>query len=70
MEARDDDDTLVTASEAARFFNPPLTPARVRQLVDRGQLSARRTPSGWRLIPLSEVRRLVEKRRGESVGAA
>src|SRR5689334_15717947 len=56
-----DEDIYLAPGEAARLLS--LSPARVRQLVDEGQLAALRTGSGLRLIRKSEVERLVERRR-------
>jgi hypothetical protein len=54
---------LLTPEEAGREFTPPLSGARIRQLVDSGELQAHRTAAGWRLIERSEVQRLMDKRR-------
>ena len=37
-----------------RGFDPPLRDARVRQLVDKGELRALRTVGEWRLIPAAD----------------
>lgn len=56
-------DVFLTAGEAGREFDPPISAARVRQLVDSGTLPALRTVGGLRLIARSEVLRLVAERR-------
>lgn len=53
---------FLTCSEAGRECRPPVTGHRIRQMVDRGELRALKTPSGWRLIPLAEIQRLNETR--------
>jgi hypothetical protein len=54
--------TLLLPSEAGRYFRPPISADRVRQLCDIGQLNAITTASGHRLIPLDDVLRLAHER--------
>jgi excisionase family DNA binding protein len=55
-----DRDVLMTPAEAARLVE--VTPARIRQMVDSGRLSAIRTGAGWRLLKRSDVERLARER--------
>ena len=50
----------LTPADAARRLG--LMPARVRQLVDAGELRAIRSVTGWRLIELVSVERLLAQR--------
>jgi PHP family Zn ribbon phosphoesterase len=56
------EEVYLTCSEAGREVRPPVSGHRIRQMVDRGELHALKTPSGWRLVPLAEIRRLNESR--------
>lgn len=49
--------------EAGRYFDPPIGPDRIRQLIDSGDLKGSRTESGRRLVAKREVLRFVEERR-------
>jgi len=49
--------------EAGKYFDPPLGPDRIRQLIDRGDLRGSKTESGRRLVAKAEVLRFVEERR-------
>ncbi len=53
-------DRFVLPSEAARLLG--LSVQRVRQLVDQGQLTARRGPRGMRLIERKALEALREER--------
>ena len=53
-------DRFMLASEAARKLG--LTPQRVRQLVDQGDLPAERGPGNIRLIDRASVEKLSERR--------
>lgn len=48
--------------EAGRRLNPPVSGARISQLVNAGQLEAVRTESGRRLILVSSLERLIKQR--------
>jgi hypothetical protein len=53
---------LLMVKEAGLEFNPKLSAQRIRQLCDAGELRAFRTTSGVRLIPRSEIERLIDER--------
>jgi hypothetical protein len=57
------DDVYLAPSEAGRLFEPPLSPARIRQLFDAGELAGLRTAGGMRLIRRSEIERLASERK-------
>jgi hypothetical protein len=59
---------LLTPAAAGKLFNPPVSGDWIRRLCDRGDLRAVRTTKGWRLVPASEVARLL-KQRAESAAA-
>ena len=59
-----ENETLLTPQKFGVRFNPPLSAQWVRQLVDSGQIKAVRTPTGRRLIALSELRRFQAERDG------
>lgn len=54
-------ETFLLPSAAARELG--VSVARVRQMVDAGDLPAQRGSGGYRLIPSESVRRLVEERK-------
>ncbi len=54
-------DRFLLSSEAARLLG--LSPQRVRELVDGGQLDALRGPHGMRLIERKALEALIEQRR-------
>ena len=54
---------LLTTSDVARRFNPPISPRRVQQLGDSGILKTIRTASGQRLFDADDVDRVVAERR-------
>jgi excisionase family DNA binding protein len=60
-EAKMSEDVYLSPSPAAVILG--LSAARVRELVDEGELPALKTGAGARLILRSEVVRLAEKRR-------
>src|SRR5438552_1029536 len=44
------DEIFLLPGEAGKYFEPPLGPDRVRQLLDRGDLRGWKTESGRRLV--------------------
>jgi hypothetical protein len=57
---------LLTPAEFGRGLEKPVTPARVRQLVDSGAIRAVRTSAGARLIPKTELLRFGVFRRRQA----
>lgn len=55
-------DELLMPFEAGRRLNPPVSGARISQLVDAGQLEAVRTESGRRLILARSLDQLIKQR--------
>lgn len=52
-----------TPTEFGRSCDPPLTGARISQLVDSGAIRGLKTPSGRRFIPASELQRFMATRK-------
>jgi excisionase family DNA binding protein len=59
-------DDLLLPHEAGREFDPPVSAARVRQLIDAGRLRGLRTAGGFRLITRDEVERFLAERRRQA----
>jgi DNA-binding transcriptional MerR regulator len=55
--------SFLTASEAGRLLDPPLTPAGIRAAANRGALPvAARTRGGQRLFSMSDIERFRAQR--------